>query len=139
MISITDEMKELIDNALANSTPCILATASPEGVPSVSYRGSMMVFDDQHLAYWDRTQRAGLEHVEANPKVVIMFRDPERRKAWKFHGDATVYRDGSIREQIMARVVEPELTRDPERNGFGVMIQIYRIALLSGEVVQERD
>ena len=29
-----------------------------------------MVLDGQSLAYWDRTQRAGLEHVEANPKVV---------------------------------------------------------------------
>ena len=139
MIEITDEMRSLIDNALANGTPCILATASPTGEPSVSYRGSMMVYDDESLAYWERTYRAGLEHVEANPKVVVMYRDPTTRKAWKFHGDATVYREGVIREGVMARVVQPELDRDPEFKGFTVIIRLDRIMTMAGEVVQQRE
>ena len=52
MIDIDDEMRELIDNALANGTPCILATASPTGEPGVGLRGSMMVFNSDSLAYW---------------------------------------------------------------------------------------
>ena len=60
MIQIDDEMRELIDNALANGTPCILATASPTGEPGVGLRGSMMVFNSDSLAYWERTKRAGL-------------------------------------------------------------------------------
>ena len=110
-------MRQLIDNALADGNPCILVTASPTGEPGVSFRGSMMVYDDDSLAYWKRTQRAGLEHIKANPKVVVMYRNPTERKAWKFHGDATVYRDGSVREQVMERVVQRELDLDPERNG----------------------
>ena len=31
MIKMTDEMRDLIDNAIANGTPCILATASSRG------------------------------------------------------------------------------------------------------------
>lgn len=139
MIQLTEEMKELIDNALANGTPCILATASATGEPGVSYRGSMMAFSDESLAYWDRTKRAGLDHVEANPNVVVMLRHPELGKAWKFHGEAQIYRDGPIREQIMSHVVEAELNRDPKREGFGVVINLSRIALLSGEVIQQRD
>ena len=139
MIQLTDEMKELIDNALANGTPCILATASCTGDPGVSYRGSMMAFGDESLAYWDRTKRAGLEHIEANPNVVVMFRHPKLGKAWKFHGEAEIYRDGPIREQIMSRVVEAELTRDPKREGFGIIIHLNRIALLSGEMIQKRE
>ena len=139
MINITEEMRECIDNALAKRTPCILATASPTGEPSVGYRGSMMVFDDESLAYWERTYRAGLEHAEANPQVVMMYRDPSTRLAWKFHGDATVYRDGQIRDQVMARVVQPELDRDPERKGFAVIIRLNRIMTMGGEVVQQRD
>ena len=81
MINIDDEMRELIDNALANETPCILATASPTGEPGVGLRGSMMVFNSESLAYWERTKRAGLEHIQANPKVVVMYRDPVARKA----------------------------------------------------------
>jgi hypothetical protein len=139
MIQLTEEMKELIDNALANGTPCILATASGTGEPGVSYRGSMMAFGDESLAYWDRTKRAGLEHVEANSNVVVMLRHPGLGKAWKFHGEAKIYRDGPIREQIMSHVVEAELKRDSNREGFGVVIHLNRIALLSGEVIQQRD
>jgi hypothetical protein len=45
MIHLTAEMSDLINNALANGTPCILATASSSGQPTMSYRGSFMVFD----------------------------------------------------------------------------------------------
>lgn len=139
MISITDEMRDAVDNALANGTPCIMATASSTGEPSVSLRGSMMVFDSEHLAYWERAKRAGLAHIRENPKVVIMYRDPKARKAWKFHGHATVYEDGPIREQVLARVVPAELTPDPERKGFAILIRVDRIALLRGDIVQQRD
>ena len=139
MIKITDEMRQLIDNALADGNPCILATASPTGEPGVSFRGSMMVYDSSSLAYWERTQRAGLEHIEANPKVAVMYRSPTERKAWKFHGDAMVYRNGPIREQVMDKVPQAELDRDPERNGFAVVIRLNRIMTMGGEVVQMQD
>ena len=35
-----------------------------------------MAFDDSHLAYWERSRRTILEHIEENPKVVVMYRDP---------------------------------------------------------------
>ena len=47
MIRLTQEMRELIDAALAHKMPCILATASKDGVPNVGFRGSTMVFDDE--------------------------------------------------------------------------------------------
>ena len=58
MIEILDQMKELIDPALANGCPCILATVSADGEPDIGYKGSMMVFDKQSLAYFG-THQAG--------------------------------------------------------------------------------
>ena len=139
MIRITEEMKRLVDSALEDGFPCILGTASPQGEPSLSYRGSMMVFDNGSLAYWDRTQRAGLEHVEANPQVVVLYRNTKERKAWKFHGTAVAYRDGPIRVQVMARVVSKELEGDPDRKGIAVIIKLDRIMTLGGQVVQKSD
>ena len=60
MLKMTDEMRDLIDNAIANGTPCILATASKAGEPHMSFRGSVMVFDDTSLALWDRVKRQSL-------------------------------------------------------------------------------
>ena len=138
MIKMTEEMRKLIDNSLEDGFPCILATASSTGEPGVSYRGSMMVYDDESLAYWERTKRAGLEHIEANPKVVMMFRNTTERKSWKFHGDAVVYKEGPIREDVKSRVVQRELDRDSEGDGYAVIIKVSRIMTMGGEVVQER-
>lgn len=138
MIKMTDEMRDLIDNALANQMPCILATASTSGQPNTSYRGSMMVFDDEALAYWDRGKRQSVQDIEENPKVCVMFRHPGKRIVWRFFGDAAVHRDGSVRVQVLARVVQPELDRDPQRQGVAVVIRVHKILAVTGEVLQER-
>jgi hypothetical protein len=138
MIKLTDEMRELIDNALANRTPCILATASKSGQPTMSYRGSMMVFDDESLAYWDRSKRLSLQQLEENPQVCVMFRHPDKRIVWRFYGEARLHRDGLVRQQVMARVVQPELDRDPERQGVAIVIQVNTVMAATGEVLQQR-
>jgi len=138
VIHFTEEMRRLIDNNLADGCPCIMATASPTGEPGVSFRGSMMVFGDDCLAYWERTKRAGLEHVEANPKVAVMYRNPKERKSWKFHGEATLVKEGPLWEAVKAKVVQQELDRDPSGQGFAVVIRVNRILNLGGEVLQER-
>ena len=138
MIQFTEEMREAINNALSNGTPCIVATASSAGEPNLGFKGSVMALDDSRLAYWERSRRTILEHIEENPKVVVMYRDPATRQAWRFYGDATVHRDGSVREEVMARVVQPELDRDPEREGLAIVIDVERITTLGADVVQER-
>ncbi len=76
MIALTDQMRQLVDNALANDCACILATAAANGEPNIGYKGSMMVFDNESLAYWERTRRQHLKNEQENPKVVVLFRDP---------------------------------------------------------------
>ena len=139
MINLTAEMRERLDNALANRTPCVLATASATGEPGLGYKGSMMVFDDEHLAYWERARRGLLEHIGQNPKVCVLYADLAARVHWRFHGEATVYQTGPIREQIMARTVQAELDRDPERKGYGVVIRVDKVTNLLGQVLQQRD
>ena len=138
MIAIIDQMKELVNNALANGSPCILATVSGSGEPDIGYKGSMMVFDDQSLAYWERTRRQHLQNVKENPKVIVLFRDTKTRAAWRFHGTATVHEDGPVREQVMARTVKEELEKDPERKGAAVVIQLNKITNMGGQVLQSR-
>jgi hypothetical protein len=140
MIKLTDQMRELIDSALAKGTPCLVATASKDGMPNVGYKGSVMVFDDDSLAYWERTRQGTLENVEKNPNVMILFRDPATRAAWRFVGKATVHKEGPLRDQVMARTVQAELDRDPERKGYAVIVRVDKVLPLSGQTpMQNRD
>jgi len=138
MIALTDQMRDMIDNALANGCPCVLATAARDGEPDIGYKGSMMVFDQESLAYWERTKRQHLKNVTENPKVVVLFRDPKTRLNFRFHGVAKVHEAGPIRDAVMSRTVKDELDKDPERKGAAVVIRVEKVTNLAGQVLQSR-
>jgi len=138
MIKLTDEMRNMIDPALANGCPCILATVSADGEPDIGYKGSMMVFDDESLAYWERTRRQHLKNVNENPKVIVLFRDAKTRVGLRFHGKAEVHEHGALRDQVMAKTVKDELDKDPERKGAAVIIRLDKITNMGGQVLQAR-
>ncbi|MCH8279657.1 MAG: pyridoxamine 5'-phosphate oxidase family protein [Chloroflexi bacterium] len=139
MIELTEEMQRSINNARTNGNPCILATASPEGLPNAGFRGTIMALDGQSLAYRERGDRSTLEHLRDNPKVVVLFRDAAQELGWKFRCTATVYRDGSTYQQVMAKLAELGLVEDPQAEGVAVVLQVDQITTLFGEIVQERE
>ncbi len=138
MINLTDQMREVVNSALANGCACILATVSGSGEPNIGYKGSMMVFDNESLAYWERTKRQHRKNLSENQHVVVLFRDPATRINWRFHGVATVHESGAVRDQVMAKVVKDELDKDPDRKGLAVVVRIDRVTNLQGETLQTR-
>ena len=131
---------DAINNALADGTPCLLATADDQGRPDIAFKGSMMVFDKDHLAWWERSLAEQIEQVAKNPHIVVLYRNTtEHRRIphMRLYGDATVHRAGDTREQVMAKTVQRELDQDPERKGFAVVVQVNRVRL-GRNTVQER-
>ena len=136
-IEITSEMKELIDNALSDKYPCIVGTSSSDGLPNVSYKGSVMVFSTTELAFWERTRKGGFTQLTDNPNIDVMYRNTELRKSWRYYGEVTIYDSGEIKDQVLEKTVQPELDRDPDRLGVAVIIKVTKITTLGGEIVQE--
>src|SRR5262249_28796414 len=131
-------MAQNINKALADRMPCVLATASPEGVPNIGFKGSMMVFDDEHLAYWERTRGTHLANIERNPWVAVLYQNFTERLGWRFLGHATVIKEGDRWREVMGRVVEFELRQDPERLGYAVLIQVDKV-IARGQVLMARE
>ena len=138
MISITDEMKENVEIALADGYACLLGSVSKSGEPQISPKGSVLVYDGETLAYWERAKRSALQNVGENPNVVIYYNHQAKRLRWRFHGKATVYEDGPIRQEVIDRCVQEELDRDPGLLGVAVLVKIDKITELSGNVLQQR-
>ena len=97
-----------------------------------------MAFDGEHLAYWERVRRGLLADVAENPLVCIYYGDRAARVFWRFYGTATVHKTGEVRDAIMARTVQAEMDRDPQRLGYGVLVRVDKIVNLAGQVMQER-
>lgn len=135
-IELTQEMRERIDNALAEGNPMLVATASGAGMPDLVYKGSLMVFDGEHLAWWERALGTTLQNLRENPQVCVMYRNPATRMAWKMFGVAELHDGNATREEVMKRTVQLELDRDPERKGIGVVIRVDRVLELGKEIMR---
>ena len=138
-VALTEEMTAALDNAIADRAPCIVASASADGMPDLSYRGSMMVFDADHLAYWERAKGETLANLRENPHLAVLYRNPATRVGWRFYGVAEVITSGPVRDDVMARVNPLELAQDPERRGYVVLIRIDRVRDRTGVIMQREE
>ena len=138
MIEITEQMKELVNRNHADGWDCTIGTVDKNGQPQLSLKGSVMVYDSETLAYWERAKRTALENVVENPKITVLYNNMTDRIRWRLYGMAEVHESGFVREDVMSRIVDAELERDPERLGVAVLIKVNRISELSGTLLQER-
>ena len=136
-IALTDQMKAAFETSLADGAPVLFATAGKDGMPDIAYKGSAMVFDDEHVAFWERALGTTFKNLKENPGVCVLYRNTATRVAWKMFGQAQVFTEGPIRQQIMDRTIKFELDRDPERKGAGILVRIDRV-LQAGQVLMER-
>jgi hypothetical protein len=60
---------------------CLVATVLPSGFAQVTPRGSTMVYDDDHLALWERGKGSTTANLEDGSKVTVFFRKPALREA----------------------------------------------------------
>ena len=143
MIQLTEEMARLINRARDDGYPCIVSTASAEGTPNCGYIGTVLTVGADTLVYRDRSGRVPLEHVEENPKVIVLFRNTEQDAGWKFRCTATVHRDGPVFEEMTERLLQSGLIAErylPDGSqGAIVSLRIDQVLTLFGKVLQERE
>ncbi len=140
MIQLTDEMKRLVNNAREDGFPCIVATASRDGTPNAGYIGTVLAVDDSTFVYRDRTRRQPLEHIEENPKVIVLFRNSDVDAGWKFRCTASVERQGERYYEMTQSLADSGLISDPEMVGAAIVVlHIDQVLTLFGEVLQERE
>jgi hypothetical protein len=125
---------------------CLLATVLPNGFAQVTPRGSTMVFDDEHLAIWERGRGSTSENLIDGAKVTVFFRKHQLREngllpkggVARFYGVAKIHKSGPVYEEIWNRMIGPEKDRDPEKKGYAVLIEIQRAEDLSGEPLESK-
>lgn len=116
---------DAVNNAFYNQAVAVIATSNGPDV-DLALKGSFMVWDQDHLAYWERGLNETLAAITANPRVAVLVR-PKGAPPIRFYGSASVVEDADQREAIYQRVVPEEQARDPEKKGLGVLIKVDRI------------
>jgi hypothetical protein len=120
---------------------CLVGTVQPNGFAQISPRGSTMVYDDEHLALWERGKGSTNAMLKDGTKVTVYLRKPQLREAGvlpkggiaRFYGTAQVVKSGPAYEEVWKRLVQPEKERDPDKKGFAVLIKVERAEDLDGQ------
>jgi hypothetical protein len=138
-MAMSETIKQLIDNAWDDGYPCLLATTGPHG-PNISPKGSMLVFDDNTLAYWERSKRGALENLGHDRRVCVMYssfkaqRDGLLESGFlRFWGTAEMHEAGPMHAAIFARLTRREKEHAGADTGIGVLIRITRAADVRGK------
>ena len=139
MAVIPKTLQPHIDTAFPEHV-CLVGSVLPNGFAQVSPRGSTMVFDDAHLALWERGKGSTSDNLADGSKLTIYFRKPQLRADGvlpkggiaRFYGTAQVVRSGPAYEEVWRKLVQPEKDRDPDKKGYAVLIKIERAEDLEG-------
>jgi hypothetical protein len=138
---LSDTIKALIRNAWDDGYPCLLASTGPQG-PNITPKGSMIVFDDEHLAYWERSKRAVLDNLGLEPRVCVMYanfkaqRDGVLESGFlRFFGSVAMHESGPLREKIFSMLLPREQTHAGADTGIGVLIKIEKAIDIRGKPI----
>jgi hypothetical protein len=119
---------------------CLVGSVLPNGYAQITPRGSAMVFDDGHLALWERGKGSTNAALKDGTKVTVYFRKPQLRADGvlpkggiaRFYGTAKVVKSGAQYDEVWRRLVQPEKDRDPDKKGYAVLIKVERAEDLDG-------
>ena len=108
---ITQDMRRLVNEQRLG----FVATVCPDGTPNLSPKGTVAVWDDDHLVFADICSPRTVANLQANPAVEVNVVDPFARRGYRFKGTASVLTDGPDFEGAVA-FFRARGTRSPIRS-----------------------
>ena len=97
---LTNAMKK----ALTEQRLIFVATVCPDGTPNLSPKGTVTVWDDDHILFTDLASPGTMRNLEANPAIEINTLDVFARKGYRFKGVAAIHREAEIFEAAVDRM-----------------------------------
>ncbi len=131
---MTDLHARFLAQAFEDEAAPLVGTASKDGDPQVSPKGTVAVFDPEtRCAFWERSYRSSFQAIEEGiPKILVYCRNPKRTKELPFPATArcvfAVWRAWRLDEATRQRVwdLSPKVEQVDvlilERKGVAILI-----------------
>ncbi len=95
---LTDDMKRVV----RQQRLAFVATVCPDNTPNLSPKGTIAVWDDDHLVFANIRSPQTIANLRRNPAIEINVVDPMVRKGYRFKGTAVVLETGARHDEITA-------------------------------------
>ncbi len=99
---LTNEIKNIIEQQKLG----YVATVSPDNTPNLSPKGTISVWDDEHLVFADIKSPKTMANLEKNSSVEINVVDPLTRKGFRFKGTGNILSSGQEYEKIISHYTD---------------------------------
>ena len=141
MAKIPQKLHEPINKAFPVNV-LLVGTTQPDGYAQISPRGSVMVYDAEHFAMWERGKGSTTAQMKDGTKVTLFYRNSEFRGPGgllpkggiaRFYGTASVHKSGAVYDKSWEHLIPAEKERDPDKQGFAVLVKVERAEDLDGD------
>lgn len=139
-MTIPQKIQPHIDSAFPGHFMTI-GTVMPDGFVQISPRGSVQVYDQDHLSTWERGTGRTQAAIRDGSKATFFYANFELAAQGigfiRLYGTATVHKNGPVYDKVWERLIEPEKKQDPEQKGFAVVFKIERVEDLRGNPITD--
>jgi len=103
------KLSEKVKETIAEIRPGIIATASKDGKPNVSAKGSFRVLDDDHVVFADISSPRTIANLRENPYVSILVIHPKSMRGCRIWGKGEILDSGELFDQMSKEFAELNL------------------------------
>lgn len=104
MSIITPDIRAIVQSAHL----CFAATVGAGSRPNLSPKGTIRVWDDQHVYFLDIASPNTRRNLEANPLIELNVIDALSRRGYRLSGRASLHRDCAVYAEARRRVLAEE-------------------------------
>jgi uncharacterized protein len=90
MGTITEDMRDIV----ASAKLAFVATVCEDGSPNLSPKGSVLVYDDDHLVFMHMASPTTVANLRHDPRLEINVVDFLKRRGYRFKGTAEFQQPG---------------------------------------------
>lgn len=95
MVTIPKRVQEFLPGKMG-----WVATATKDGVPNTTPKGTVRMLDDQHIVFADLFSFKTRQNLEQNPKVAVTVIDLASHTGYQIKGTAELISSGSLYDQM---------------------------------------
>lgn len=119
MAHIDQDMRHIIESARMG----FVATVCPDGSPNLSPKGSVAVWDDEHLCFANIASPTTIENLAHNPRIELNVVYFLARRGYRFKGTASVSDSGPIFDRVAETLKVNEGPQYPCHHGILVKVE----------------
>jgi len=103
------KLSEKVKGTIAEIRPGMIATASKDGKPNISAKGSFRVLDDDHVVFADISSPRTIANLKENPQVSVLVIHPKSMRGCRIWGKGEILDSGEVFDQMSKEFAERNL------------------------------